>query len=547
MIAGINRLDNTDHTINEVVKKPVILVVDDQPENIDVLSNILRDAYKVKAAINGEQALQIIQEKQAPDLILLDVMMPGIDGYEVCKKLKDNARSKSIPVIFVSALQNISDRVTAFAVGGVDYITKPVQSEEVLARVRAHVQIKMMQEQLEQSNEELEIRVKQRTLEVEAAYSELHESYRQILESEAKYRSLMDAAPDAVILADDGGHIEMVNQEASRLFGYSAEELNGKLIEILIPQDVKNHESFREEYINNSHSRGQLKNQRLCAIKKDGSEFPVDISLSPVKTKEGDKIIVDIRDISEREQLYTQLQQAQKMESIGHLTGGIAHDFNNMLASIMGFTELAISNCDHRHDEKLNEYLTEVMIAGERARELIAQMLSFSRRNNDREYAPLDASLLLKEVVSMIRPMLPSSIDINYNFEPDTPYINADPVQIHQILMNMCINARDALQGHGRVELNLKLVKFEKSICSSCHDSISGEYVVFEVTDNGTGIDESSIKNIFDPFFTTKEVGKGTGMGLSVVHGIVHDHNGHIVVKSDLGKGTIFNLLFPVN
>ncbi|MDH5645535.1 MAG: response regulator, partial [Candidatus Heimdallarchaeota archaeon] len=216
MIAGINRLDNTDHTINEVVKKPVILVVDDQPENIDVLSNILRDAYKVKAAINGEQALQIIQEKQAPDLILLDVMMPGIDGYEVCKKLKDNARSKSIPVIFVSALQNISDRVTAFAVGGVDYITKPVQSEEVLARVRAHVQIKMMQEQLEQSNEELEIRVKQRTLEVEAAYSELHESYRQILESEAKYRSLMDAAPDAVILADDGGHIEMVNQEASR-------------------------------------------------------------------------------------------------------------------------------------------------------------------------------------------------------------------------------------------------------------------------------------------------------------------------------------------
>ena len=241
-----------------------------------------------------------------------------------------------------------------------------------------------------------------------------------------------------------------------------------------------------------------------------------------------------------------QLQQAQKMEAIGHLTGGIAHDFNNMLASIMGFTQLALEISSDIDNAKLNEYLQEVNLAGERARHLIAQMLSFSRRGKTKEYLPFDLSILIKEVVSMLRPMLPSSIVINYTADECVPMVKADPIKIHQVLMNLCINSRDALDGRGAIGLQLKHITEADNICSSCHSTVDGRFVAIVITDNGSGIAQEHIGKIFDPFYTTKDVGKGTGMGLSVVHGIMHDHLGHIILESEPGKGTQFQLLFPV-
>lgn len=531
--------------MSDTTNKATILVVDDQPENIDVLSNILREDYKVKAAINGEKALQIIQQKEAPDLILLDIMMPGIDGYEVCQRLKENDSTRDIPVIFVSALQNIDDRLKAFTAGGVDYLTKPVQPEEVRARVRAHVQLKMMQQQLKQANDELEQRVKERTLEVETAYSELHELYKQIVESEDKYRCLLEAAPDAVILTNEKGEIELINEEGRRMFAYSDDELLGHAIEMLIPPGIKEHARIRMEYMQNPVKQTMKTNTRVTALRKDGTEFPVDIILSPLETNEGIKVIVDVRDITEQEQLYAQLQQAQKMEAIGHLTGGIAHDFNNMLASIMGFTQLAMELSEEYENEKLDEYLQEVNLAGERARDLIAQMLSFSRRNDKKELLPLELPLMIKEVTTLLRPMLPSSIEINYQTDTDIPKVKADPVKMHQVLMNLCINARDALEGHGKIELSLKSITLDGVACSSCHKPITGKFIEIVIEDNGSGIEKKNINKIFDPFFTTKEVGKGTGMGLSVVHGIMHDHHGHIILTSRPDQGTKFQLLFP--
>ncbi len=536
--------------MSKISNESTILIVDDQPENIDVLSNILRADYKVKAAINGEKALEIIQQKQLPDLILLDIMMPGVDGYEVCRQLKSDSHTCDIPVIFVSALQNVDDRVTAFTAGGVDYITKPVQPEEVRARVQTHIQLKKMQQQLKQSNDDLEEKVKERTLELETAYTDLHDSHLKIVESENKYRSLLEAAPDAVLLVNEQGLIEMVNHEASRLFDYSAEELLGQSVEILVPDTANDHVSHRLNYMSEPKISGQKigginRNLKLHALRKDGHEIPVDISLSPVETNDGIKVIVDVRDNTEREQLNAQLQQAQKMESIGHLTGGIAHDFNNMLASILGFTQLSILMNEELQSEKLNEYLQEINKAGERARDLILQMLSFSRRNVDKEHLPVEPEHLIKEVVTMLRPMLPSSIKIICTLDSEAPKIKVDPVKLHQVLTNMCINARDALLGQGQIELKLRLRKFESEICASCHNPVSGEFVEIMIIDNGSGIDDENIKNIFDPFFTTKEVGKGTGMGLSVVHGIMHDHMGHVLIDSVLDKGTTFCLLFP--
>jgi signal transduction histidine kinase/ActR/RegA family two-component response regulator len=246
----------------------------------------------------------------------------------------------------------------------------------------------------------------------------------------------------------------------------------------------------------------------------------------------------------EREQLQKQLLQARKMEAIGQLTGGIAHDFNNILASIMGFTELALHKFASTNEGKLFDYLTEVHRAGERARDLVAQMMAFSRGNSGSPQL-LEAQPLVKEVVKMLSSILPASIQVATNFDKSMPAIRIDPLQLQQVVLNLCINARDAMQGKGHLSIHGRRTTVFKHVCASCHGKITGEFLELIVEDSGTGIEEGWLNRIFDPFFTTKDVGRGTGMGLSVVHGIVHKHGGHINVETKMGQGTKFRLLFP--
>jgi len=264
-----------------------------------------------------------------------------------------------------------------------------------------------------------------------------------------------------------------------------------------------------------------------------------------------EKNILLVNEIEEKElaeaqqhELQKQLQQAQKMEAIGQLTGGIAHDFNNMLASIMGYTNLAQERFGHEN-EKLNEYLSEVNLASERARDLIAQMLAFSRGGSNQSRM-MDLKPLVKDAIKMLSSTMPSSVEVQTDFLDGLPMIMMDPVQMHQIVMNLCINARDAMMGNGELIVTLKNVEFtQSSHCISCIESINGNYVELNITDTGQGIDPNLLRRVFDPFFTTKDIGKGTGMGLSMVHGIVHEHGGHILVDSIVNKGTTFRLLFP--
>ncbi len=257
-------------------------------------------------------------------------------------------------------------------------------------------------------------------------------------------------------------------------------------------------------------------------------------------------------DISPRKQagqelhkLQSQLQQAQKMEAIGHLTGGIAHDFNNILASILGYTGLALARFVPDKKSKLAEYLQEAYHAGERARDLIAQMLTFSRGAGN-ESRPYHLEPLVKEAVKLLQSTLPSSIELKVHLENDTPEVIIDPVQLHQLVINLCINARDAMGGRGHVDIALRRVLNVNLECSSCHSQVQGDFVELVVKDTGSGIEPRVMARMFDPFFSTKEPAKGSGMGLSIVHGIVHDHRGHIDVASTPGAGSTFRLLFPV-
>ena len=238
------------------------------------------------------------------------------------------------------------------------------------------------------------------------------------------------------------------------------------------------------------------------------------------------------------------LRHAQKMDAVGQLTGGIAHDFNNLLASILGFGYLAATQCEARFesDDRLSRYIHEINVAGERGKELVAKLLTYSR-GGAAEKSEVHPKDMVNEALQLLRPMLPSSVSIDTDIA-DVGVVRASPVDMHQILMNLCINARDAMNEHGQLSISVSPIAFEQAICSGCFKPFAGHFVAVTVADTGPGIAPGDQARLFEPFFTTKGA-QGTGLGLSMVHGIVHDHGGHIILESSPGEGTQFKLLFP--
>ncbi|HEY5603254.1 MAG TPA: response regulator, partial [Gammaproteobacteria bacterium] len=247
----------------------------------------------------------------------------------------------------------------------------------------------------------------------------------------------------------------------------------------------------------------------------------------------------------ERNQLQRQLQQAQKMESIGHLTGGIAHDFNNILASILGFTQLAITRFAPNREGTLGNYLSEIEKGGKRASDLVKQMLAFSR-GDTQGHTILNPHPILIESVKMLRSTIPSSITLNYKPPGFDIRIQTDALQLQQAVVNLIINARDSLEGKGRIEVIFKSAVINSVECSSCHKLFSGNYAGVFVKDNGSGIAKEIIPRIFEPFFTTKKIGQGSGMGLALVHGFVHASGGHVGIETGIDSGTTMKLYFPL-
>jgi nitrogen-specific signal transduction histidine kinase len=246
---------------------------------------------------------------------------------------------------------------------------------------------------------------------------------------------------------------------------------------------------------------------------------------------------------AERARLEAHLRQAQRMEAIGHLTGGIAHDFNNLLASIMGYIVLASERGIVSGDAKLAAHLEQALASSRRARDLIQQMLTFSRGQRGAARA-LDMPDAVADSLKLLRSSLPSTIEIRTELT-QTPPVMLDPVQLDQVLLNLAINARDALNGPGRISVELRKAG-ARAVCASCRKEFAGEHVELALADDGPGIAPAVLERMFEPFFSTKEVGRGAGMGLATVHGIVHEHGGHIAVETAPGQGTRFRLFWPV-
>jgi PAS domain S-box-containing protein len=375
---------------------------------------------------------------------------------------------------------------------------------------------------------------------------------RALVASEQRYRTIAGTAQDAIILMDDRGRIAYWNPAAQRIFGYTEGEVLGcELHELLVPSRFA--PQFRKglaHFWASGEGNAIGKILEMTALRKGGEEFPVELALSALQQDDGWWAVGIVRDISarerertEREGLQVQLRHSQKMEAIGTLAGGIAHDFNNILAAIMGYTELALLEVG---EGSLRATLTEVRRASGRAKDLVAHILAFSRQG-EMARTPVNVAPIIKETLKMLRASLPTTIEIRQTMGHDLGKILADATQIHQVLMNLCTNAAHAMRETGgvlEIELAQKYLREEPVLRTFALEP--GNYLQLTVRDTGQGIEPTIQERIFDPFFTTKNRGEGTGLGLSVVHGIVTSHGGGIEVQSAPGQGTIFSLYFPV-
>jgi signal transduction histidine kinase/CheY-like chemotaxis protein len=287
---------------------------------------------------------------------------------------------------------------------------------------------------------------------------------------------------------------------------------------------------------------------RLINRKKDGSLFEENATISPIFDNHGKitNYVAVKRDVTKEELLERQLQQALKMESVGTLAGGIAHDFNNILSVMIGFSQVAKSRLSE--DDPLMGDIKEILTAGDRAANLVKQILTFSRRDNKSSFKPLRVDHIAKEVLKLLRSSLPTTIKLQHNIDNKQGTILADPGQIHQVIMNLCTNAKQAIGGkYGTITLELREIEvIEPQVMAGSSLLASGPYLELMVKDTGPGMSSEVQKNIFDPFFTTKPKDQGTGLGLSVVHGIVKKHGGEISVESLLNQGTAFHVYFPI-
>jgi DNA-binding response OmpR family regulator/nitrogen-specific signal transduction histidine kinase len=548
--------------------KGEVLVVEDTPASLALLSELLTGAgYSVRQAPNGELALWTVQLRP-PELILLDIRMPGIDGFEVCRRLKADPGTANTPVIFLSAQDALEDKVRGLKLGAVDFIAKPYQPEEVLVRVNTHITLARMHLALESERALLDQRVKERTAELEVERQQM-----------VRVLAALDMAGDGIAITASDNRITYANQAVvatiglsnlKDLLGHPPEDLliGGSPIfnpeEIRIARDaVRRFGSWRGEMT--AQTTGQSQPRRLRAHLRglpEGGRVAVLTDVTEERRRE-----------AEKRQLEHQLEQAQKLEALGQLAAGVAHDFNNFLGAILGFAQFIVE--DTGEDSPLHRYGTRIIKAGQQAKSLIGQILAFSHRR-DTAPEPIDLGALIDENMNVLQGIVPTTTTLNYQTEVADSAIVAHRCQITQILVNLIANASESLCGRpGNVTIKVsatdvaapsmrRLMSMQAEAMPSkptvqawtdddglhhagfCCLQSGMSYLRLSVTDTGVGMSFDTVSRIFNPFFTTKGKTGGTGLGLAVVHSAVIDHGGGVLVATSPGHGSRFDILLPM-
>ena len=372
----------------------------------------------------------------------------------------------------------------------------------------------------------------------------IQETTQQLQASEVRFRTLMESAAQGIIGINREGVIQLINHKAETLFGYSKEELLGQTLEMLLPEGRREkHVTDRASYFAHPRARPMGIGQELQGRRRDGSEFPVEISLNHVEV-DGDLIVISfITDISERTKMERQVRQSQKMEAVGQLAGGVAHDFNNLLTVISGYSNMLLS--DLAPESAMYEPVDEISKAADRAGVLTKQLLAFSRHQVIQPKR-FDINQRVIEMHSILKRLIGEDIQLDLALREDIGEILADPGQVDQVIINLVVNARDAMPKGGRLLVETDALDVAEAYAVAHFEVQPGPHIMLAITDSGSGMSPDVQSHIFEPFFTTKPAGKGTGLGLATVYGIVKQARGAIFVYSELGRGTTFKIVIPV-
>ncbi len=489
---------------NSLVNKK-ILVIDDDVENQLLIKTYLKfNNYEILSAYNGNDGI-VSASANLPDIILLDVNMPNMNGYEVIRLLKANEKTKEIPVIFITASDDMKSVINSFRSGGVDYIGKPFSGEELLSRIKLHLELQKYKKENKDRAE--------------------------------KYSSIVELAHEGIWVIDDNEKTNYLNNKMAEILGYTAEEMMGKQffdfmdargIEISKNQIKKSKQGIKEQYdfefINNQK-------KRIYAI----------VSASPIIDRENKYIgtIMLVTDITERKQKEQQLIYLERLSAVGQLTSGVAHEFNNMLSIIMGNIQVAECEIKENNITEIKNNLAVIKDTVNKASNIVFQMMTFARTSS---YDKIKCNIasIIEEVVEMQKKQLElENIKVIFNHKTAVK-VFIDKTQIFQVFLNILINSRHSLKIKGKGTIEIKISKID-------------EKVRIDIIDDGSGMDAETKNKIFTPFFTTKGAFskkdmngiRGTGLGLAVCYSVIKNHEGVIFFESELGKGTTFTIILP--
>ena len=484
-----------------------ILLIEDNEDDAQLIGEALAEKKETVFDLDWVDRLAKGLSRLAEgkmDVVLLDLSLPDSYGLETLDKLQ--ACADTVPVVVLTGLDDESMAVRAVRRGAQDYLVKGRLDSDLLARtIRYSIERK---------------------------------------QAEKQFRALLESTPDAHVIVNSAGTIVRVNGQTENLFGYARQELVGQSIELLVPERFRaTHTNHRAHFFAHPQAQAMGMGRELYARRKDGSEFPTEISLNPLDTDAGHLIITAIRDITEKKTLEEQLRQSQKMEGVGQLAGGIAHDFNNLLTVINSYSDMLLGDIGF-DNPFLRNGLDQIKEAGYRAAALTRQLLAFSRRQV-LEPTVLDLNEAVSNIAKLLRRLIGEDIALVLCLSPALGRVKVDPGQMEQIILNLAVNARDAMPGGGQLTLETMNVELDNAYARK-HVSVQpGPYVMLAVSDAGCGMDLDTQARIFEPFFTTKGPGKGTGLGLATVYGIVKQSGGNIWVYSEPGKGATFKIYLP--
>ncbi|TGN03442.1 ATP-binding response regulator [Leptospira dzoumogneensis] len=553
----------------------IILVVDDSYQNRKLISAQLDNgSRKIFTASNGIEALEIMENAEI-DLIISDILMPQMDGYQFCSQVRQNEKYKHIPfIVYTATYTSDSDEKLSFDLGADAFLKKPAGLkllEETVSQLIDHPRSERnvkklvmdsgplrqynhrLVEKLEEKNFELQKRSEELGYEIE----ERRRAERLNREGEELFKELTDAIHEVFWMTSlSKNEIVYISQGYEQIWGRSRQSLLENPIswlECIHPDD-------RDRVFNSAKTRqtsGEYR-EEYRIVRPDGEIRWIRDKAFPVKNERGETIRVagvaeditehklkeaQLKDVEKkRAELEQQLIQAQKLESLGTLASGIAHDFNNILSIIMGHT--SVIEISRTNPEKFSQHISALHMATQRGASLVRQLLTFARKT-EFNLEPTQINDIILEISKLIPQTFPKNIRLFTDFQENLPLVHVDSNQIHQVLLNLCVNARDAMQEGGILSIETFLADAE-NLRIGYSKSFAEKYIILRISDSGSGMSEKIKQRIFEPFFTTKDIGKGTGLGLALAYSVIDNHKGWIEVESELGKGTTFLVYLPV-